>query len=98
MSKFGDELVQSAKQALEFAKGETEISEFRVTAPVAIDVKAIRANLKLSRAEFARRFGIAEHVLEAWEQGRGAPEGAARVLLKIIDREPAAVQRALGVA
>ena len=98
MSKFGDELVQSARQALEFAKGEAELGAFRVTVPSEIDVKAIRAKVKLTHAEFARRFGIPVGALEDWEQGRGAPDGAARVLLKIIDREPAAVERALGAA
>jgi putative transcriptional regulator len=98
MSKLGDELVQSARQALDFAKGEAETGAFRVTLPAEVDVKAIRAKLKLTRAEFARRFGIPVGALEDWEQGRGAPDGAARVLLKIIDREPAAVERALGAA
>ena len=73
-------------------------ARFRVTVPAEIDVKAIRAKLKITRAEFARRFGIPVGALEDWEQGRGAPDGAARVLLKIIDREPAAVERALGAA
>ena len=45
MSKFGDELVQSARQALEFAKGEAESGAFRVTVPTEIDVKAVRAKL-----------------------------------------------------
>jgi putative transcriptional regulator len=98
MSKFGDELVQSARQALEFAQGEAESGAFRVTVPTEIGVKAVRAKLKLTRAEFAGRFGIPVGALEDWEQGRGAPDGAARVLLKIIDREPAAVERALGAA
>lgn len=31
-----------------------------------------------------------------WEQGRRTPEESARVLLKVIDREPEAVLRALG--
>ena len=57
MSKFGDELVQSAKQALDFANGDAEGAAFRVTAPAAVDVKAIRGKLKLTRAEFPRRFG-----------------------------------------
>jgi putative transcriptional regulator len=72
MSKFGDELVKSAKQALEFAKGEADEGEFRDTAVAAIDVKAVRAKLKLTRPEFARRFGIELSALEAWELTRSA--------------------------
>jgi putative transcriptional regulator len=33
-----------------------------------------------------------------WEQNRRRPEGAARVLLRVIEREPDAVSRALAVA
>ena len=98
MSKFGDELVQSARQALEFAKGQAELGGFRATAPPEVDVGAIGAKSKLAGPEFARRYGIPVGALEDWEHGRGAPDGAARVLLKIIDREPAAVERALGAA
>jgi putative transcriptional regulator len=98
MSKFGDDLVLSAKQALAFAKGEADPAKFRVTLPADIDVKAIRAKLKLTQPEFAQRFSIALGTLRDWEQHRRAPDGPARVLLKIIEREPAAVQRALDTA
>ena len=31
-----------------------------------------------------------------WEQGRRVPEGPARVLLRVIERGPEAVRRAIG--
>jgi putative transcriptional regulator len=49
----------------------------------------------MSQGDFAARFGISPATLRNWEQGRRQPEGPARVLLAIIDREPQAVQRAL---
>ncbi|MBI3695349.1 MAG: helix-turn-helix domain-containing protein [Acidobacteria bacterium] len=49
----------------------------------------------MSQGAFAARFGISPATLRNWEQGRRLPEGPARVLLAIIDREPEAVQRAL---
>jgi len=49
----------------------------------------------MSQEEFATQFGISPATLRNWEQGRRHPEGPARVLLNIIEREPAAVQRAL---
>lgn len=64
-----------------------------VTAPV--DVAAIRAKSGLSQERFAEVFGISLPTLRNWEQGRRAPEGPARVLLQVIDREPEAVKRAL---
>jgi putative transcriptional regulator len=58
-------------------------------------VRAVRERLKLTQAEFARRFGLSERTIQEWEQGRAEPEGPARILLRVIDREPKAVERAL---
>jgi len=60
-----------------------------------VDVKAIRAKLAMSQEQFARAFGLNVTALRDWEQQRRAPRGPARTLLQIIDREPAAVRRAL---
>ena len=49
----------------------------------------------MSQNAFADQFGISPATLRNWEQGRRQPDGLARVLLTIIDREPAAVQRVL---
>lgn len=71
------------------------LREYRVTVPETVDVPALRARMGLSQAAFARRFGIDVTALQAWEQGRRRPDRTARVLLAVIAREPAAVQRAL---
>jgi putative transcriptional regulator len=81
--------------AIAIARGEADPERYRVHVPIDIDVARIRKKLKLSQAEFAARFGIAPGTLRDWEQRRKAPDGAARVLLMVIDREPAAVERAL---
>ena len=60
-----------------------------------VDVKAIRAKLGMSQEEFANAFGLNLAALRDWEQQRRMPRGPARTLLKIIDREPIAVRRAL---
>jgi putative transcriptional regulator len=49
----------------------------------------------MTQAEFARSFGFGLDAVQNWEQGRRRPEGAARAFLKVIDREPDAVRRAL---
>lgn len=41
--------------------------------------------------QFAATFGFAEGTLKSWESGERQPESAARMLLKVIDRNPAAV-------
>ncbi len=68
----------------------------RVTEP--LDVRAIRLSTGLSQDRFAATFGVSAASLRNWEQGRRQPEGAARVLLTVIAREPQAVMRALGIA
>ncbi|UEM25323.1 hypothetical protein JL100_035285 (plasmid) [Skermanella mucosa] len=62
---------------------------------VSMDVAAIRAKTGLSQGRFARTFDISVATLRNWEQSRRVPEGPARTLLRIIDREPDAAMRAL---
>ena len=66
-----------------------------VKVPLSVDVQAIRHKLGLSQREFALRFGFSLGTVRNWEQGHRGPEGSARALLTIIDREPEAVERAL---
>ena len=67
----------------------------KVRIMVPTDVKAIRAKFGLSQEQFAKAFALKLATLRDWEQERRMPHGPARALLKIIDREPAAVRRAL---
>ena len=60
------------------------------------DIAATRRRLGLSQTEFAAWFGISPGTLRNWEQGRRVPEGPARVLLRVIERDPEAVRRAIG--
>jgi putative transcriptional regulator len=92
----GSEIVEALQNAVAYAKGDRSKGRaHRVPVPPRIDVKQVRRKLGLSQNDFAETFGINAATLRNWEQGRRQPEGAARVLLTIIDREPAAVQRAL---
>lgn len=92
----GSEIIEGLQNAVAFAKGESSKGRVhRVIVPPRIDVKRVRRKLGMSQSDFAARFGINTATLRNWEQGRRQPEGPARVLLKIIDREPAAVQRVL---
>ena len=59
------------------------------------NVQAIRARTGLSQAEFARSIGVKKSTLLNWEQQRRSPEGPARVLLALIDKDPSIVQRTL---
>jgi putative transcriptional regulator len=98
MGKRGDELIESAKQALAWVRGE-DVPGMVVHEPQpAIDVRAVRRKTGLTQAEFARRFGFPVGTLRNWEQGIRTPQGPARALLLVIDAEPEAVLRALGKA
>ena len=54
-------------------------------------VRRVRRRAGLSQAEFARRVGISVATVRGWEQGKLVPQGAARALLRVIDRVPEAV-------
>jgi putative transcriptional regulator len=54
-------------------------------------VRRVRRRAGLSQAEFARRIGISVATVRGWEQGKLVPQGAARALLRVIDRVPEAV-------
>ena len=56
-----------------------------------IDVKAIREKTGMSQQRFCATFGISIGTLRHWEQGLRTPRGAARVLLKVVDKNPQAV-------
>jgi putative transcriptional regulator len=95
MSKLGKRLIKAAKSAQTIARGEADPKTYKVHVPAVVDVRAIRTKLQMSQNAFAARFGILPSTLRDWEQNRRHPDGAARVLLMVIDKEPNAVTRAL---
>lgn len=76
------------------SKGKTH----QIAAAPEVDVLAIRKRTGLSRVRFAAKFGLDPRAVQEWEQGRRRPDRAAALLLRIIDREPEVVERALGEA
>lgn len=91
------ELAQSFEQALTHARGEP-VSGVRVHVPREIDVVAIRKASDLSQDAFAHRIGVTVGTLRNWEQKRRHPEGPARVLLAMLERNPRLVEETLGKA
>lgn len=73
-----------------------ELSQFRPAKMVeVIDVQAIRKKLGLSQEEFAYYFGVSVRTLQDWEQHRHRPNQTAINFLRVVAKEPRAVQRAL---
>jgi putative transcriptional regulator len=98
MSEVGDGILQGLQEALAYVKGEGDLSKYRVHHPKILDVAAIRKKTGMTQERFAQRFGVSVNTLRHWEQGTRYPEGPARTLLKVIDKEPEAVERALRAA
>ena len=98
MSKAGEGIIRGLEQALAFAEGTAKKGTYVVHIPAEIDIKAIRGRLGMTQREFAEHFDFNINTLRHWEQGRRVPDGTARAYLRVIDREPEAVQRALRVA
>jgi putative transcriptional regulator len=96
MSKHAfDKIKAGLEGAIAIARGKADPTTYRVHVPDQIDVRAIRRKLGMSQRQFAASFGFELDTVQNWEQGRRRPEGAARAFLKVIDREPDAVRRAL---
>ena len=67
------ELLTSVKEAGAVRRGERRPARTTVFRPTG--VRAVRAKLGASQAEFALMFGVSVATLRNWEQGRRTPEG-----------------------
>lgn len=94
-TEIGLEIEAGLREAIAHRRGEIALSTRLVDPMPAARVKAIRKAVAKSPREFERQFGIPARTMEGWEQGRRQPDPASRTLLKVIEREPEAVRRAL---
>jgi len=94
------ELMESAGEALEHARGKRDLRTTvlpAAPAPMgADDIRTMREGLNASQAVFARCLNVSTQLVQAWEASRRRPEGAALRLLDIARRDPSAVFAALG--
>ena len=70
--------------ALEIRAGRGKRTSVEPRSPI------VRARLKsgLTQAQFAALLGVSERTLEQWEQGRRAPSGAAKTLIRVAELHP----------
>ncbi len=90
MSTFGEDLIQSLNEALAHAKGEGPAIVHEPVTP-----REVRKQAKLTQAQMAILMGMSVSGYRKWEQGARRVSGPAATLLRIIEREPNAVRRAL---
>jgi putative transcriptional regulator len=57
--------------------------------------RRVRRRLGFSQAEFAQRIDVSLDTIRNWEQGKRCPTGAAKALLKVLDKAPEAALTAL---
>ena len=55
----------------------------------------VRKRLGLTQLEFSRRIDVSLDTIRNWEQGKRSPTGAARALLRVLDKAPEACLEAL---
>ena len=93
MSKVYDDIMQGLDEAVAFSKGETSGAVVHEITP--LDIKNIRDQLEMTQEEFAAAVGVRLPTLRHWERGDRKPNGAARVLLNLLSREPKQVVQLL---
>lgn len=79
-----DSIKRGMAQAQAFIRGERE--GFVVHEPV--DVRGIRARIKLTRDRFATKYGLDKRTVEQWEQGRRRPDRSTETYLRLIEQKP----------
>jgi len=77
INEFEQALLRSVKQMKSGVTG-------RITTPAMI----ARKKSGLSQAEFAKLIGISVRTLQAWEQGKRTPSGAAQTLIRMVNAHP----------
>ena len=88
-----NQLLQSVKEMKLIEAG--KLKPAKVTFVDDKGIKAIRRKLNQSQAEFAFMIGVSPSTLRNWEQGSRKPVGPARALLKVAQKNPKAVYKAL---
>ena len=90
MNTFGADLIRSLEEALAHAKGEGPTIVHGSLTP-----REVRKQVKLTQAQMAPLMGMSLSGYRKWEQGARRVSGPAATLLRVIQKEPEAVRRAL---
>lgn len=90
MTGFASELIQSLSEAVAHTNGQGDAIVHE-----AIDPREIRTRAKLTQAQMAPLMGMSLSGYRKWEQGQRRLSGPAMSLLRLIEKEPEAVRRAL---
>ncbi len=99
MTSIGSDILQGLKEALAHAQGnDVPGIKVRQVNVETVDAKAVRKKLRLTQEQMAIALGTSPSGYRKWEQGQRQPNGAARTLLRVMEKEPEAVLRALSTS
>jgi putative transcriptional regulator len=98
-SRFGQRLIESAREAARIERGETEparvtrytVAEAEVKPPPqygAGRIREIRDHMELSQPVFAAALNVSPDTIRAWEQGKREPDGPTLRLLEVAEQHP----------
>ena len=91
----GQDLIEAMKELLDYSEGKidlrtTKYNIFPVCDTISVEeIKETRKKLGMSQGVFAVVLGVSKKTVESWEAGRYRPDGAARRLISIMQRDPA---------
>ena len=96
-SRVGDDLVEAFEEMAAYLRGEVEVESYDIhdDGLTPERIQRIRRGVASSTRDCEQRFQIPARTMQAYEQGRRRPNAAMATLLRVIEREPEAVKRAL---
>lgn len=88
-----EKLDRTTEEALAAQQAEDDAEAMQDAAKFA---RRVRRRLGLTQAEFSQRIEVSIDTIRNWEQGKRRPTGAAKALLRVLDRVPESALSALG--
>ena len=96
----GEGLITALQQAIDYEKGKivegvksTKISIAPLPHYKAQAIKQIRNKVRLSQSTFAHVLGVSKKTVEAWESGRNEPQGPAKRILMLLEKDNKFIER-----
>ncbi len=96
----GEGLIAALQQAIDYEKGKivegvksTKISIAPLPHYKAQAIKQIRNKVRLSQSTFAHVLGVSKKTVEAWESGRNEPQGPAKRILMLLEKDNKFIER-----
>src|SRR5438552_6086575 len=106
---FGEELLESMRQAIAIQRGELKPARVTRRMLTAKDlwpapapryseraIRSLRAKMHLSQPVFAQVLNVSPETVKSWEQGKNYPAGAAARLIQVAEKHPDRIAKAAG--